>query len=361
MRLFFALLLLSTSGWGQFTTLPAAGGGADGVGYDEVAEEGSGLTKRPTLNFIGSGVTCVDNSGSARTDCTFTGGAAYATVEDEGTPLTQRSVLNFTGAGVTCTDDAVDGETDCAIPGGGAVTVNTGTATSLAYYSSTNVIDSLGTGVLWDSASPNWALNLGESADGESILRLVFGNNHATDGHFVRGTDTRVDLRFGSSQTYQFHNTILTTSTARAFQIYANAGAAANPTYAFSADANTGMYSDTADTIQFAANGKLQATLTQGTWTWQDTTATTGDSLFLVKGGAGESGDLGEWQTNGGTTLFAVHSTYGAQLHDSGSKPTCDASARGTIWLEEGGAGVKDTVDVCAKDAGDAYAWRTIY
>lgn len=43
------------------------------------------------------------------------------------------------------------------------------------------------------------------------------------------------------------------------------------------------------------------------------------------------------------------------------AKPTCNAGNRGTFWQVFGGAGVKDTVEVCAKDAGDAYAWRTIY
>lgn len=49
------------------------------------------------------------------------------------------------------------------------------------------------------------------------------------------------------------------------------------------------------------------------------------------------------------------------QFKDTGTKPTCDSSTRFAIWVDEGGAGVKDTVDVCAKDAGDAYAWRTLY
>jgi hypothetical protein len=43
------------------------------------------------------------------------------------------------------------------------------------------------------------------------------------------------------------------------------------------------------------------------------------------------------------------------------SKPTCNSGNRGTFWQVFSGAGVKDTVEVCAKDAGDAYAWRTIY
>ncbi|MHC4064640.1 MAG: beta strand repeat-containing protein [Planctomycetota bacterium] len=48
-----------------------AAGGADGVGYDEVLEESVGLTKRAQINFLGSVITCVDNAGGTRTDCTI--------------------------------------------------------------------------------------------------------------------------------------------------------------------------------------------------------------------------------------------------------------------------------------------------
>lgn len=51
----------------------------DGVGYDEVMEEGSGLTKRAQLNFVGANLTCVDNPGATRTDCTITGGGGTVT------------------------------------------------------------------------------------------------------------------------------------------------------------------------------------------------------------------------------------------------------------------------------------------
>jgi len=43
---------------------------ADGVGYDEIFNEGSGITKRAILNFIGASVDCVDNA--SRSECTFT-------------------------------------------------------------------------------------------------------------------------------------------------------------------------------------------------------------------------------------------------------------------------------------------------
>lgn len=47
------------------------------------------------------------------------------TIEDEGTPLTQRTKLNFVGAGVTVTDDAGDDATVVTISGGGAVATDT--------------------------------------------------------------------------------------------------------------------------------------------------------------------------------------------------------------------------------------------
>jgi hypothetical protein len=31
------------------------------------------------------------------------------------------------------------------------------------------------------------------------------------------------------------------------------------------------------------------------------------------------------------------------------------------FWASSSPSGVKDTVEVCAKDAADAYAWRVIY
>lgn len=62
---------------------------------------------------------------------------------------------------------------------------------------------------------------------------------------------------------------------------------------------------------------------------------------------------------NGSTVAFTV-STSGVDLADQGTKPTCDSSTRGNIWLDEGGAGVADTVEICTKDSGDAYAWRSM-
>jgi hypothetical protein len=60
---------------------------AGGSGYATILDEGSNLTQRSSVNMIGSGVTCVDNSGSTRTDCTFPAGLSVLDVDT--TPVTE--------------------------------------------------------------------------------------------------------------------------------------------------------------------------------------------------------------------------------------------------------------------------------
>ena len=79
--------------------------------YQTVEQSGSALTQRPTLNFTGSGVSCVDNSGATRTDCTISGGgssgytpfANFTALTNSGwTWLNQgTATVNFTGGVAT--------------------------------------------------------------------------------------------------------------------------------------------------------------------------------------------------------------------------------------------------------------------
>ena len=57
-----------------------------------------------------------DGSGGAAWE-EATGGAGGHIIEDEGTPLTERANLNFVGEGVTVTDDAVNDRTIVTVPG----------------------------------------------------------------------------------------------------------------------------------------------------------------------------------------------------------------------------------------------------
>lgn len=97
-------------------TWGSCAGGAGG--YATVADEGSSLTARTVINFTGAGVSCADNAGATRTDCTISGGgggAAYATIQEEGSGLTQRATLNFIGAALTAADNAGSSRTDVTL------------------------------------------------------------------------------------------------------------------------------------------------------------------------------------------------------------------------------------------------------
>jgi hypothetical protein len=72
-----------------------------------------------------------------------------------------------------------------------------------------------------------------------------------------------------------------------------------------------------------------------------------------------ETSVLGFFATSAATETTGGSATI--MIGDAGTKPTCQESRRGMFWHDFGGAGVKDTVEICAKDAADAYAWRTIY
>lgn len=56
---------------------------------------------------------------------------------------------------------------------------------------------------------------------------------------------------------------------------------------------------------------------------------------------------------------FVVNGPF--RIMDTGTKPACSSSLPAMFWYDAGGAGVKDTYEVCAKDAANVYAWRTLY
>jgi hypothetical protein len=94
-------------------TIPTAG--------HTILDEGTPLTQRAGLNFVGSGVTVTDDAGNGRTIVTISGGSTGSghTILDEGTPLTQRTGLNFVGSGVTVTDDSINDRTIVTVSNGG--------------------------------------------------------------------------------------------------------------------------------------------------------------------------------------------------------------------------------------------------
>lgn len=125
------------------------------------------------------------------------------------------------------------------------------------------------------------------------------------------------------------------------------------------------------DALKFQTLNGTVTPLTLGgaqTALFKDTTTTTGVTTVNTDAGAGQGATvLAAWRDNAGTTTYAsvgatgLVTVTGLDHRDGGTRPTCDASTRGTSWFDEGGAGVADSFAICAKDAADAYDWRTIY
>lgn len=112
-------------------------------GYDPIAFGNGSMAYNTTTNKF----RCYQNG--AWTDCVGTGGSGYATIQDEAVALTQRTALNFTGAGVTCVDNSGQSRTDCTISGsGGGVSLAPTSADSVTSNNNAIWINSTGTGSL---------------------------------------------------------------------------------------------------------------------------------------------------------------------------------------------------------------------
>jgi hypothetical protein len=61
------------------------------------------------------------------------------------------------------------------------------------------------------------------------------------------------------------------------------------------------------------------------------------------------------------SVTYSSLATSTMQIQPMGAQPACSSAVRGTFWHVNGAPGVKDSVAICAKDASDVYAWRTIY
>jgi hypothetical protein len=139
-----------------------------------------------------------------------------------------------------------------------------------------------------------------------------------------------------------------------------------NGTYGFSSGTTVGsspdviLGRDAAATLQLGADA---ATATDQTIKGPDSTGAGQPGAILnIKGGDATSGNAngGQLALRGGAKV-GTGEPGAVSIIDTGTKPTCDSARRGSIWYDQGGAGVADTFEVCAKQAaGDTYAWRAL-
>jgi len=170
----------------QLTDLESSLQATAGSGGHAIEDEGTPLTDRLTLNFVGAGVVASDDG--EKTVVTISGGSGgYDEIQDEGTPLTQRPRINFIGAGVTAVDNGGSNRTDVTIPGTVAtelVFTNTGTEVIgnsdtigtpliLARWAITNTLSTQNLFIALEAI----AQGVGEVLAGGDNIRLAWGTS----------------------------------------------------------------------------------------------------------------------------------------------------------------------------------------
>jgi hypothetical protein len=104
--------------------------GTPTIYYQTVQNAGSALTQRSTINFTGSGITCVDNAGSSRTDCTVTGGGGGSSAFSSLTSGTNTTAAMIVGTGASL---SVTGSGTIAATTAAALATNPADCTSGQY------------------------------------------------------------------------------------------------------------------------------------------------------------------------------------------------------------------------------------
>lgn len=193
---------------------------------------------------------------------------------------------------------------------------------------------------------------VGTAATGLNIIGQEFG---ASGGAFLKFTRNATTIGFLGSK-----NVISGGTPTNALQLYSS-----------HADGVEIMADNASGAIRFYSGGTIQR--------WSMSSAghfvPGADNTYAVGGAGATLSEIwlsGVIRGTGGNTILTFADrriTAGTgtsftayfQMNASGTKPTCDSTTRGALYHTGGGVGTKDNVEVCAKDAADAYAWRTIY
>jgi len=171
---------------------------------------------------------------------------------------------------------------------------------------------------------------------------LSFANE--TDKGFYSGASNRISVTFaGSAENIRLTaNIVGILSNSAQFQMGSNL--------------DTIISWGAANTVQLGVNA---ATATAQALKGPNSTgATIAGGNLTIRAGDGTSGIANGGQLILGGGLNSSTGEPGAvQLEDRGTKPTCAAEIRGSIWYDAAGAGAADTIEVCAHKSDNSYAW----
>lgn len=171
-------------------------------GYDTIQDEGSPLVKRAILNFIGAGVTAVDNPGSSSTDITIGGGGGGG-----GSPGGIPGQVQFNSAGSFGGDAGLT-----YVPGTDTLTsVNLVVTTALTMPNATVTFAKI-----QNAVASSKIVGSGASGIGLPYAELALGTNLSMSGATLNaastnpgGTDTYVQFNdagaFGGVASFAFN------------------------------------------------------------------------------------------------------------------------------------------------------------
>lgn len=311
-----------------------------GSGYSTIADEGSDLTQRTKLNFVGSMIACVDNSGASRTDCTLTAPTVYnQTIADEGTPLTQRATLDFAGSMISCADSGGT-KTLCTLT---APTVYNQTiedeATPLTQRSTVNFT---GAGVSCADSGGKTVCTIG---GGGSTGNFTFSANDMSIANAATFTSTVAsgNAAFAVNHTSGSNDPIMEWQQGGTRQVYVSAYGANARIIAGSGKTALQLDGPTGNGEVYVSDALISI-------------ATGATSLNVSSGLVAPDGD--STRSLGGPSK---RWSYVAASDAVGDLPTCDATTRGAITVVQSGAGVGDILKVCMKGTGDTYAYRDAF
>lgn len=128
---------------GVFTISATGAGTGITQAYQTIQEEGSNLTQRSTMNFIGGGITAADNSGQARTDITLDSTLNSLASYNTNGLLTQTAADTFTGRTITGTGTNITVSNGDGVSGN--PTINVGS--NIYTRGDSSVLNALATGV----------------------------------------------------------------------------------------------------------------------------------------------------------------------------------------------------------------------